>query len=220
MEPNATIVPTIHIIPLKDKEEYQCHILEISLHKKGIKTNIQLPNQKDVKHSNNNLELFLGTWKPFKLFAQKYDKYGIHIGFSGQKAWVYCGPELLDRKDMQSFQKDLVDIIEYLNKKFNLGLKKEQQLNTPGEQFSDAILSALNIINPALLFINAVISIESDGDNDKKSYWERLKDNTVDSVSTRTVNSSAKYLFGNLIFIRDVLDDYLKENSIISAEEE
>ena len=108
MEPNATIVPTIHIIPLKDKEEYQCHILEISLHKKGIKTNIQLPNQKDVKHSNNNLELFLGTWKPFKLFAQKYDKYGIHIGFSGQKAWVYCdSSEQLYPNERKSFQKRL-----------------------------------------------------------------------------------------------------------------
>ena len=214
METSASFVPTIHIVLPKMKEEFQANILEIAMHQKGIKTNIQLQDQKEVKQSNNNLELFVGVWKPFKPFAQKYDKYGIHIGYSGQRAWVYCEGTSVSTKDLETFKGELSGLIESLNKRIGLNLNKDQEARTGLNMVTDAVFNTLNTFNPGLHLLNALVSLFDDDDSKKSSFLERFKVNTVEMFTTKTINVTVKYLFGNLVFIQNYLDDYLKENSI------
>ena len=209
----TTFVPTIHIVLPKKKNEFQTNIMEIAMHQKGIKTNIQRIVQKEVKQSNNNLELFVGIWNPFKPFVQLYDKYGIHIGYSGQRAWVYCDTSYVSTKDLQTFKDELSGMVESLNRQIGLNINKDQDTQTGLDMIKDAIDNALLALNPGVHLVNALISLSKDDDDKGKSYLERFKKNTVEMFQKR-INSSVKYLFGNLLFIQSYLDDYLKENSI------
>ena len=216
METPTTFTPTVHIVLPKKKEEFQTNILEIAMHQKGIKTNIQLMDQKEVKQSNNNLELFIGIWKPFKPFAQQYEEYGIHIGYSGQRAWV-CDTTSVSTEDLQTFKDELSGMIESLNKQIGLNLDKDQAPRTGLDVITDALCNTLNSLNPGLHLLNAIGSIwdeDDKGNSYGKSYLERFKKNTVEMFTTKSINSAAKYLFGNLLFIQRYLDEYLKENSI------
>ena len=213
METPTTFTPTVHIVLPKKKDEFQTNIMEIAMHQKGIKTNIQLMDQKEVKQSNNNLELFVGIWKPFKPFAQQYDKYGIHIGYSGQRAWVYCDTTSVSTEDLQTFKDELSGMIESLNKQIGLNLNKDQDPRTGLDVITDALCNTLNSLNPGLHILNALGSLWDDDDKGE-SYIERFKKNTVEMFTTKSINLTAKYLFGNLMFILFFLEDYLKENSI------
>lgn len=213
METPTMFTPTVHIVLPKKKEEFQTNILEIAMHQKGIKTNIQLMDQKEVKQSNNNLELFVGVWKPFKPFAQQYEKYGIHIGYSGQRAWVYCDTTSVSKENLQAFRDELSSMIESLNKQIGLNLNKDQEPQNGYNVVFDTLVNALNSLNPGLHFLNALESLWDDDDKGK-SFLERFKKNTVEMFTTKSINSTAKYLFGNLLFVQSYLDEYLKENSI------
>ena len=135
------------------------------------------------------------------------------IGNSGQRAWVYCDTTTVSTEELQAFKDELSGIIESLNKQIGLNLNQDQDPQTVLDVISDALINSLNSLNPGLHLINALTSLWDDDDSGK-SFIERFKKNTVEMFTTKSINSTAKYLFGNLLFIQSYLDEYLKENSI------
>lgn len=70
-------------------------------------------------------------------FPDCYDKYGIHIGFRGRKAWICCEDYRWNEKKLKEFQTDLIQLLdEHRMRKDNINeeiaeyIKKVKKIKT------------------------------------------------------------------------------------------
>ena len=70
-------------------------------------------------------------------FPDNYNKYGIHIGFRGRKAWICCEDYSWNEQNLKVFQTDLIQLLdehgmrtENIDEEIAEYIKKVKQCNT------------------------------------------------------------------------------------------
>lgn len=101
----------------KDCEEYAEVLMTLISENESI-CNINIKKEefkKDRKVTSGEYVLTIGPEgsKVNKTnFPDCYDKYGIHIGFRGRKAWICCEDYSWNEQNLKAFQTDLIQLLD------------------------------------------------------------------------------------------------------------
>lgn len=93
-------------------------------------------------------------------FPDCYDKYGIHIGFRGRKAWICCEDYNWKKKEVKEFRKELILLLDELGMRTdNIDVEIEENIKKAKVAKSTAIVCtggslAGNIIMGSLITVS------------------------------------------------------------------
>lgn len=156
--------------------------------------------------TSNDFIVYIGKESTKELrnsFNDKYAKYGIHVGYRGTKAWIYCNKIKWNWATYLAFHAELMDLFvnmgmnpESVKEKIYHGIEELQTegtitvpscLTTTQEMFWDTMVEAT--------FLTKI-----------KNYFKRIFFKLFHAESNRL---HQQYSFAILLFYKDYIKDYL-----------
>lgn len=202
--------PQITIIVPDKKAKYNYEQLEKLFLMRGIKSKTILPKQL-VRWSNFDLFITIGDSSKFKAYTSQYEYKGLSIGFFQSSAWIYYEPSgsLFTKEELESFLSEYKQLIGDFGEKF----KSLSEAEINGHFWNKLRRVVLNKYNPFLWYealFNPMFKVMRE---ESESYFQNVLRIGLKSEELREVPQEHLYRFAVLKFVRDYLDEFMKENN-------
>ena len=145
-------------------------------------------------------------------FPDCYDKYGIHIGFRGKKAWICCEDYDWNKKEVKEFRKELILLLDELGMRTdNIDVEIEENIKKAKAAKSTAIVCtgslAGNIIMGSLVTILMATSIPI-----YLSVYYYIKNKIWNYLNKQKIREQ-QYKLAVVMFYHKYINDFLNINT-------
>lgn len=201
------------IIYDKEQEEYatvlNTLISEIK-EAKNVKREFKIYDQ-NMNLTDKDFVLFVGDKSSLMYrenFKDSYSKYGIHLGYRGTKAWIYCEKAEWNKKIYKEFHNELLELYQKMamnpskvQEHVDEGVKEYIETGTSvvpvGSTIAQQVLWT-SIITSQIIVMNPLISLLY------MTYrW-------IKSLFAESTRIDQQYRFAVVLFFSEYLKDYLK----------
>lgn len=182
--------------------------------------------QNNMALTDKDCVLFVGNESSQKYrnnFKDIYSKYGIHIGYRGCKAWIYCEKYNWDKLSYKKFHNELLDLYKRLDMNpakvqdfVTVGIKEYCRTGTtkaPGSSsfaqqtlWTSVVTSSIVAMPP---FFNPILWL----------IYNKLK-KWIKSLFAESTRMDQQYKFATVLFFSDYLKKYLKLACVEDVDEE
>lgn len=146
-------------------------------------------------------------------FPDCYDKYGIHIGFRGKKAWICCEDYDWNKKEVKEFRKELILLLDELGMRTdNIDVEIEENIKKAKAAKSTAIVctgsSAGNIIMGSLI----TVSLMAPSIPIYLSVYYYIKNKICNYLNKQKIREQ-QYKLAVVMFYHKYINDFLNINT-------
>ena len=173
--------------------------------------------QKGMVLTDKDCVLFVGNESSQKYrynFKDIYSKYGIHIGYRGCKAWIYCEKFNWDKRSYKMFHDELLDLYKRLDMNpakvqdfVTAGVKEYCKTGTTAAPSSStyaqqmlwtSVVSSCIVVMPPIHILGPIVWLIY-----KMKKW-------IKSLFAESTRIDQQYRFAMALFFSDYLKKYLK----------
>lgn len=201
------------IIYDKEQKEYATilHTLVSEIEEtKNIKQEFKIYEQ-NMNLTDKDYALFIGDKSSLMYrenFKDNYSKYGIHLGYRGTKAWIYCEKAKWDKKTYNDFHNELLELYKKMSmnpskaqKYVDEGVKEYIKTGTSAVPVGSTIAQQVlwsSIITSQIIVMSPVSSLIY-------MIYRWIK-----SLFAESTRIDQQYRFATVLFFSEYLKEYLK----------
>lgn len=212
-------------IVFDEKQEEYATILNTLVSEEARVKNIEVSleyYQKNCRLTDKDCVLFVGeesSRKYMNNFRDKYSKYGIHLGYRGCKAWIYCEKFNWNKRSYKMFHDELMDLYKRLD--MNPAKVKDYVAEGVKEYCkSGTTVAPADATSPQRILWTSVVGsqIMVQPNMILLLIYMKIKE-WIKSLRSESMRIDQQYKFATVLFFSDYLKDYLNLIDVENAGE-